>query len=48
MPRGYKYCPQCGNAFGRKVIHDIERLVCPDCGFVFWQNPVVGVAVVKL
>ena len=23
-------------------------MVCPECGFVFWQNPAVGVAVIVL
>lgn len=46
MPREYEFCPKCATAFGRKTIHGIERLACGGCGFIFWQNPVVGVAVV--
>ncbi len=46
MTRDFKFCPHCAAPFGRRVIHDLERLVCPGCGFIFWQNPVVGVAVV--
>jgi len=29
-------------------LHGRERLVCPACQFIFWQNPVVGVAVIVL
>ena len=30
------------------MLHGRERLVCPACQFIFWQNPVVGVAVIVL
>ncbi len=46
MARPYKYCPLCGSAFTHGMIHARERLVCPVCHFIFWQNPVVGVAVI--
>ena len=48
MPRPYQYCPCCGTAFMRQELHGRERLVCPACQFIFWQNPVVGVAVIVL
>ena len=48
MPRLYQYCPCCGTAFIRQELHGRERLVCPACQFIFWQNPVVGVAVIVL
>ena len=48
MPRPYRYCPCCGTAFRRQGLHGRERLVCPTCEFIFWQNPVVGVAVIAL
>ena len=48
MPRFFDYCPRCGAAFARRVIQGHERMVCPECGFVFWQNPAVGVAVIVL
>ena len=48
MPRPYQYCPCCGTAFKRQGLHGRERLVCPACQFIFWQNPVVGVAVIVL
>lgn len=46
MPREFSFCPKCGAGLGRRTIHGLERLVCPDCAFVFWQNPAVGVAVI--
>ena len=48
MPREFPFCPKCGAGLGRRSIHGIDRLVCPDCAFVFWQNPAVGVAVILL
>ena len=37
----YNFCPRCG---GRLELHEIkagepERLVCSECGFVFYQGP---------
>ena len=46
--RPYQFCPCCGTALQRRVMHSRERLVCPGCAFVFWQNPVVGVAIILL
>lgn len=46
MSRYYRYCPHCATPFNRQMLHGHERLVCPGCQFIFWQNPVVGVAVV--
>src|SRR5262245_10474909 len=46
IPRAYQYCPCCATPFARQVLHGRERLVCPACRFIFWQNPVVGVAVI--
>lgn len=36
-----KYCTQCGKpvAFCIPEGDDRERVVCPDCGFVHYQNP---------
>lgn len=48
MPRTYDFCPRCGTAFTRQMLHGRERMVCPACQFVFWQNPAVGVAVIVL
>jgi len=48
IPRPYQYCPCCGTLLARQVLHGRERLVCPACRFIFWQNPVVGVAVIVM
>ena len=48
MPREFSFCPKCGTGLARRPIHGLERLVCPDCAFVYWQNPAVGVAVILL
>lgn len=44
----YSFCPKCGGALGRAQQAGRERLVCPACGFVFYQNPNVGVAAVVI
>jgi 8-oxo-dGTP diphosphatase len=46
MPQRYLYCPQCATPLTLQIIHHGERMVCPACAFIFWQNPVVGVAVI--
>ena len=48
MLRRYQYCPHCATPFVDKELHSLIRQVCPACGFVFWQNPVVGVAVIVM
>ena len=48
MPQDFKFCPHCATALDRRILHSLERLVCPGCGFIFWQNPIVGVAVIIL
>ncbi|HEY7495632.1 MAG TPA: NUDIX hydrolase [Candidatus Tectomicrobia bacterium] len=48
MPRRYQYCPHCATPFIDQALHGHTRQVCPACGFIFWQNPVVGVAVIVL
>ena len=42
----YRFCPVCGGSLDLRVRGDAERLVCAACGFVFYQNPIVGVAVI--
>ncbi len=35
----YRYCPRCGHPLERRLMGDRERLVCPQCGFIFYVNP---------
>jgi ADP-ribose pyrophosphatase YjhB (NUDIX family) len=48
MPRRYQYCPHCAAPFVDKELHGLVRQVCSACEFIFWQNPVVGVAVIVM
>lgn len=40
-PWGYSFCPRCGGALEDRVVKsgEPERLVCAECGFVFYQGP---------
>lgn len=42
----YRFCPRCGDRLLLRKSGGRERPSCPDCGFVFYRNPVVGVAVI--
>jgi predicted GIY-YIG superfamily endonuclease/ADP-ribose pyrophosphatase YjhB (NUDIX family) len=35
----YVYCPSCATPLQRKLIDHTERVACPNCPFVFWNNP---------
>lgn len=35
----YKFCPDCKTKLGRKEINKKNLLLCPNCGFIFWNNP---------
>src|SRR4051812_44484949 len=37
----YKFCPRCGGQLKPRVIKEGEpkRLVCEECGFIFYQGP---------
>ena len=41
-----RYCPVCASPLERRVLADHERALCPDpdCGYVFWDNPIPVVA----
>ncbi|OPX19720.1 MAG: NUDIX hydrolase [Desulfobacca sp. 4484_104] len=47
----YKFCPQCGGRLVKKLLKAQEprRLVCTDCGFVFYLDPKLAtIAVIPL
>ena len=37
--KDYKFCLTCKNNLERKRIDGENLLSCPNCGFVFWNNP---------
>ena len=41
-----RYCPECGQELERRDQDGRVREVCPACSFVFYHNPVPGVAVI--
>jgi ADP-ribose pyrophosphatase YjhB (NUDIX family) len=42
----YKFCPRCGSRLCFLSISGSERLVCPECDFIFYQNPIPAAAAV--
>ena len=45
---GYRFCPCCAGPLGLRVVKEgePERLVCEECGFVFYQGPKLVAAVI--
>jgi len=44
--RAVRFCPRCGSACRRRVVGGRSRPSCRVCGFVQYDNPAPGVAVV--
>jgi NADH pyrophosphatase NudC (nudix superfamily) len=42
----FRYCPHCRTALEPRPHGGKERLACPQCDFVHWQNPVPVVAAI--
>jgi NAD+ diphosphatase len=42
----YRYCPACAAPLARGVHGERERLGCPACGWVHWDNPTPVVAAI--
>jgi ADP-ribose pyrophosphatase YjhB (NUDIX family) len=42
----FHYCPKCGGALSYREQGGSKRLTCRSCGFIYYENPVVGVAAV--
>lgn len=45
MRQRFFYCPKCGAQLNYRQQQDRLRLTCQACGYIFYENPVVGVAV---
>jgi len=46
----YSFCPVCGSRYGDPARIDDSLLLCPSCGFQFWQNskPTVGALITRV
>jgi 8-oxo-dGTP diphosphatase len=46
--RPYSFCPMCGGGLEPRAIkqNEPERLVCVQCGFVFYLDPKVAVGTI--
>lgn len=44
----FEFCPKCGGKLATNDAAEINKPKCVDCGFVFYQNPIVGVAAIVL
>ena len=40
-----KFCPHCAGRLAPQMIDEKERLVCQECGFIFYLNPKVAAGV---
>lgn len=41
-----RYCPRCGTLLMQQIAFGRERLVCPNCGWVYFEDPKVAAAIV--
>lgn len=48
MKQRFFYCPKCGGNLEYRNYMERERLTCTVCEYIFYENPVVGVAVIVL
>jgi NADH pyrophosphatase NudC (nudix superfamily) len=44
LTEAFRYCPCCATALARQTVADRERMSCPSCGWVHWDNPTPVVA----
>lgn len=44
--RRFSFCPKCGGVLAIRPRNERERLVCLQCNYVMYENPIVGVAVI--
>jgi len=44
----YKFCPKCGGELSIEDTKDKNKPKCLDCKFIFYQNPIVGVAAIVI
>ena len=47
-PQRFSYCPKCGDKLAFRHEQDLPRLTCISCSYIFYENPVVGVAAIVM
>lgn len=47
-PQRFTYCPVCGGLLSYRLRKNKARLTCTDCSYIYYENPVVGVAGILL
>lgn len=48
IPLRYSFCPKCGGRLRAETLAEQDKPRCERCHFVFYQNPIVGVAAILL
>ncbi|AGL02622.1 NUDIX hydrolase [Desulfoscipio gibsoniae] len=44
----FYFCPKCGGKLSYHIKDERPRLICDVCRYIFYENPVVGVAAIVL
>ncbi len=44
----YNYCPKCAGKLQEKEVEHRQRMICKDCGFIFYQNPLPSVGIIVI
>jgi len=47
-PRQFHYCPICATPLQKKIVLGEERLACPSCGWVHYEDPKVAAGVLVI
>lgn len=48
LAQRFYYCPKCGGKLVYRSQKGACRLTCVDCAYIFYENPIVGVAAIVL
>lgn len=44
-PEDFAYCPKCATSLVTRLVGDKPRRACPNCGYIYFTDPKVGVGV---
>ncbi len=44
-PEEFAYCPHCAAPLITRLVYDKPRRTCPECGYIYFTDPKVGVGV---